>query len=758
VKHKIKKLDRMATDTRDSAKVALSTPGGGTLQTTGDSSIARKSETDTYYPVRARSHLLQLLGEELIGDDRLAVFELVKNGYDADATTVTVEINVNSGPSHSIVVEDSGSGMTLNDITGKWLELATDSKRKDRLSRTKRFNRLALGEKGVGRIAAFKLGRQVNLITRAQGHLEYETSIDWTKLLDQGPYLEDLSVQVWPNAEPKVFDGKRTGTKIAISDLRRPNWTRGDLRKLYRLVTSLASPFHTPDQFRVKFSAPGREEDIADLISPNDFIALAIWKFHFRISGKCFDWEYSFDPPHWRGLKARSIRNQNDHLLLTPQVDEEGRKRRSRTEDEALLLGKEDLKDIGSIEGHIYGYYRRSEVLNAIGSASQMKAWLDDQTGVRVYRDGVRVFNYGEKNDDWLGLNVRRINAPTAKLGTNSVVAAIDLNLSESPGLREKTNREGFDQNDAFYRLQRIVLSVFEHLERTHADDRKSLDEVIKGTKGEKPVRFSEAIKNLKLGLKEHNLDNDFGRYVEEIEREFTQLRDVMVNAGTAGLNLAVIFHEIEREVDALATAVDRGVGQNEVRSQIEHLYELLHGFAPLLKKNPARVLFASEIISAAKRLRESRFKFHKALLSVPLLEDEEPDFRVRGPANLLTGCIGNLLDNALFWARYRRERDERSDPASVLVRTDWDKKSKSGLIAIVDNGPGFTIPAARATEPFVTARSGGMGLGLYFAQLVMEMCEGELTIHTASEFRDEIKFPRSFDGAAVVMRFGGVK
>ena len=193
-----------------------------------------------------------------------------------------------------------------------------------------------------------------------------------------------------------------------------------------------------------------------------------------------------------------------------------------------------------------------------------MKSWLDDQTGVRVYRDGVRVFTYGERNDDWLGLNVRRINTPAGKLGTNSIVAAIHLELDESKGLREKTNREGFDQNDAFDRLRRVVLSVFEHLERLHADDRKSLDDVIKGTTEDKPIRFTEAIGHLKTGLKDHKLDKSFGKDVDAIEQEFMQLRDVMTNAGMAGLNLAVIFHEVEREVDALATAVERGIENSE--------------------------------------------------------------------------------------------------------------------------------------------------------------------------------------------------
>ena len=56
------------------------------------------AEGGTLHPIRARSHLLQLLGEELIGDDRLAIFELVKNGYDADATTIKVDVNVNAAP------------------------------------------------------------------------------------------------------------------------------------------------------------------------------------------------------------------------------------------------------------------------------------------------------------------------------------------------------------------------------------------------------------------------------------------------------------------------------------------------------------------------------------------------------------------------------------------------------------------------------------------------------------------------------------
>ena len=158
------------------------------------------------YPIRARSHLLKLLGDELIGDDRLAIFELVKNGYDADATKVDIELDLASADKR-IVVQDDGSGMRLEDITGKWLELATASKREDRRARTLKFHRQSLGEKGVGRIATFKLGRYVKVTTRAKDHPEHEIIVDWDELVGQGPYLEDLNVTVLQSKSPKVFPG-----------------------------------------------------------------------------------------------------------------------------------------------------------------------------------------------------------------------------------------------------------------------------------------------------------------------------------------------------------------------------------------------------------------------------------------------------------------------------------------------------------------------------------------------------------------------
>lgn len=708
----------------------------------------------TRVALRANSHVLRLLGEELIGDDGLAIFELVKNSYDADANIVAVTIDLNNA-TQTVVVQDDGFGMSLEDLRSKWLVLATDSKRgQSQRFRSPIHNRLPLGEKGVGRVAAFKLGKQLTLITKKKNEKECSLRINLDELIGQGAYLDQLSVQVEERDVPIVFLGKTTGTKVEISDLYRKNWLRGDLRKLNRLITSLSSPFETNDSFSVALSVPGREKDLQGMFGSEDFKDQAIWEFSFEIDENGFSWRYGFKPPLWKSVVGREASKKNDVLLL----DDKGYEEPPGGEEVAAVFKPSFLDGIGPIRGVIYGYYLRSEVLKATGNQQQLKGWLSDQNGVRVYRDNVRVFNYGEPTDDWLGLNVRRINRPGDRFGTNSLVAAVSLDLESSYSLKEKTNREGFDGGGGFLRFQRLVFSAFERFEREAMEDRKALDDVIRG-KGTQvaPVRFLDAMESLKAGVKSRDIPTSFQREIEAIEKEYTELRDVMVSAGTAGLNLAVIFHEIEREVDALAAAVDRNLDAQSIKKQIEQIHYMLHGFAPLLRKNPAKNIFFSEIIDQATRVRKSRFAFHGVAFSAPVLTKEEPDFKIKAAPNLLVGAIGNLLDNAMYWTQVRQELDEKNTTRAIRVLTQHRDDDGSSLIAVIDNGTGFTEKAlAKARTAFFSERPNGMGLGLYFASMVAEQMGGILTLSNADELRDELDIPAALNGAAVVMRFGG--
>jgi hypothetical protein len=182
-------------------------------------------------PFRPRARLLQLLGDQLIGTPRLAVFELVKNGYDADARRVTVTL-MNLGKSDAtIVVEDDGDGMTLETIRDIWLVPAHDHREAQRKAlRRTRLNRLPLGEKGLGRFAVHKLGDRIELVTRAKDSSECVVIIDWDSLIAK-PFLSDAEVSV-TTREPQVFKGNATGSRLVISRLREAHWTRGDVRRL----------------------------------------------------------------------------------------------------------------------------------------------------------------------------------------------------------------------------------------------------------------------------------------------------------------------------------------------------------------------------------------------------------------------------------------------------------------------------------------------------------------------------------------------
>src|SRR5690606_4961972 len=145
--------------------------------------------------IKAKSHILSLLGDELIGSDSLAIFELVKNAYDADATIVTVEfINLNQ-PSQKIIIEDNGHGMTNKIIQDVWLTIGTDFKRGKNRKESPHFNRVSFGNKGVGRLAVHKLAKKITLETQAKGEMfSSRLIIDWAKLIASKEYIQDLQV------------------------------------------------------------------------------------------------------------------------------------------------------------------------------------------------------------------------------------------------------------------------------------------------------------------------------------------------------------------------------------------------------------------------------------------------------------------------------------------------------------------------------------------------------------------------------------
>lgn len=717
-------------------------------------------DTTENFPIRVRSHVLRLLGDQLVGHDRLAIFELVKNSYDADAENVSVTVDLKA---RNIVVRDDGCGMTSDVIKKRWLDIGTDSKRGFNRARSKKYCRVPLGEKGVGRLAVQKLGNKFRMVTRSEGASEILVELAWADLIESSDYVDGgLQVQITERAEPIEFPYDRHGTLIEISGLARKEWARKDLRDLKRLVVSLESPFQSNDSFRVSLSVPGREKDIDDVPDLKDLLRRSIWNYGFELSDKGFAWKYDFSPPKVKGLKTRHAASSESELLEWSVEAYREAKAKAEKADEAPIFidHKTALKGIGTIRGRLHVFYRRDEILRLMGGdIRQTKQWLKDQAGVRVFRDGIRVYNYGEPEDDWLGLNARRINTPTEKIGTNQLVAAIELDLSDSAGLQEKTNREGFNEDETFSRFRLLVLSIVQHFERMHEPDRKAIDAALKddGSQVGSTIKLQEAIDGLKgVCEKDKELSKTLTPYVKAIEKEVELVRSVMLNAGMAGMGLALVFHEIDRTIRALTSLAEKGASPERLRTGLGDLRKMLDSISVLLRQGKARKLSMRELVKQALELNEVRFEFHKVVVSAPITTGESPDFFVTAPQHLVLSALNNIIDNAIYWTGYKhqKEKDSTHKPA-ILITSTWSEEA-GGSIIIADNGTGFTVSTADAIQPFVTKRVGGMGLGLYYCQLVMENISGELQLLSAEDGKDLVNISSAYDGAVVAMHFKG--
>lgn len=708
-------------------------------------------------PLRVRSHVLRLLGDQLVGHDRLAVFELVKNAYDADARSVDVIVDLRHD---SITVQDDGHGMSLEVVRERWLDIGTDSKRGAARARSPRFKRLPLGEKGVGRLAVQKLGSSLRMITKSKGSDEVLVEVSWPDLIESSAYVDgSLQVQVTERSTPGLFTEGRTGTWIEITQLRRREWTRKDLRDLKRLVVSLESPFDSIDSFDVQLQVPGRERDVDDVPDLESLLKRAVWHYEFEISEAGFSWEYRFTPPRLKSLQPRSLKSGAAEPLETCDEARREAKAHASSADEVPLFTDTEtaLSGIGRVKGRLYVFYRRDEILRLLGDPRQTKQWLKEQAGVRVFRDGIRVYNYGEADDDWLSLNSRRINRPTAKLGSDQVVGAIALSLEDSWSLQEKTNREGFNQDEALTRLRHLVLSAVEHFEKLHDPDRRQIDHALKSDEAQaaSTIKLQEAIDGLKSACKsDKELGKKLGPYVTVVEREIQQVQSVMLNSGMAGMGLALVYHEIDRSIRALTALAEKGVPAERLRGGLADLRKMLDSISVLLRQGKPRRLSVRSVVQQVLDLNEARFEFHGVSVSAPILTGESPDFFVNAPQHLLVSALNNLIDNAIYWSgiRYRKSEDETKRPA-IYITSTWSQEL-GGALTVADTGPGFALSASDAVQPFTTQRTGGMGLGLYYCRLVMQNVGGSLAITTTEEARDQVDIPAVYDGAAVAMVF----
>lgn len=687
------------------------------------------TEHQTKAVFRPRARMLLLLGDQLIRDAGVAVFELVKNAYDADASECVVTmLNIHDARKGEIVVQDDGTGMDLDAVTRVWLEPGTEHRAEQRATgrRTKRHLRLPLGEKGVGRFAAHKLGEHVTLISRAKGADEIVVTIDWADFA-AGRYLSDIPVRIHTRS-PEVYKGARTGTRLEIRKLRE-DWSRGKVRHLQRAISSICSPFGGPEGFRARLVLEPQSDWLDKLLDIADVLELSLFRVHGRIAGDSLTYDYSFVPlPAMKGRITDRVRKGVEAKLmrfLPPK-------------------GHLDLSrwKIGEVYFDFRVFDREPAVLELSTSDKDgLKRFLDQNGGVWVYRDRVRVYDFGEPGNDWLGMDARRVNIPTRRISRNVILGAVSLDAATSTDLIEKTNREGFIENDAYEDFQQAILNALMHTEAERQPDKDRLRQLYSRRKQREPVL--DEISELRGEVEKRGLARELGGYLDRIERQFSDVRERLLTAAGPGLTLTVVVHEVEKIVKELLAALKKGVDRTRITSLVQHLAEMIDGLAYLARKSGSSKEKASVLIRQSVFNTEYRLAAH-GIDTIHGLDARCKDFTVDCSRRLIVATLMNLIDNSIYWLEYKAAKPKR-----LYIGMTLDLEGGPAIV-VADSGTGFADPPEYLVEPFFSRKPDGMGLGLHIANEVMKIHKGRLLFPDASE----ISLPKGLNGAVVAIQF----
>lgn len=750
------------------------------------------------------------LGSELISSDIIAFYELIKNGFDA-GTKSGVEIHFNivlrrnhylsardralmprgfsrdlieetlerlnpEAAAHlveqarsmlrsaktsdqflavlddvygmsDITIADTGSGMSLSGLTNNFLVIGTASRKREVESALKRGDAKSpyLGEKGIGRLSAMRLGEKLRVETATVADDTLNVlSIDWAEFSSIDAMLSDIDVR--PSAGGPKPHSTWSGTHIRVGALAE-DWTKARVKKMAEYdFARLTDPFNDPKRRpRVALFWNGERLDIP-------WMERALLNAsHASIKGV-----YAIEdgaPVLRCDLVANNLGFEHPKELESSVV---------RSIDlQALLVGNERelpasaMTTIGPFKFEMYWFNRR--LLSRIEGIGELKAVRNLQerwSGILLFRDGFRVFPYGDDDDDWLGLDRKALRRSGYTLNKTQFIGRVEISRGANPQLVDQTNREGLRETSEQqvlieilqYAIQDQLFRFMKHVEGQYkgqkldlTDAKLEVEDLNKRARSaitrlrKLAPQATAEVETLQQALLEFSDFADKARQrIEEVERQSKQ----MVEMAGVGLMVEIVAHELARasenalhNIEALrskATPPDIQTKLASLRDQMLSLSKRIRVLDPLSVsgRQTSETFDLHQLIRETLAAHEAQFARHHISVSLPT--DTRP-VKIRAVKGMIIQILENLISNSKYWMDMRASREPSYKPRITIEVLDHPP-----TILYADNGPGIAPEnRERIFRSFFSLKEKPKrrGLGLFIGRECAEYLGGTLTL-----------------------------
>jgi signal transduction histidine kinase len=657
------------------------------------------------------------LGQELITDEIQALLELIKNSYDADATFVAVTIDTYGVPKGALLpskksapgfieIVDDGSGMDLAQVRDGWLLIARSQKAEMKQhNRQTEGGRTPLGDKGLGRLGAQRLGWGLQLATKTKSSKrEIVLAFSWNDFFS-AKTLEEVGARIGHRTARR-----KHGTTVTVAELNEPERWRGEgARELQKSMSRVISPYEGVEGFTISITVDGEQIDLQSV--NRKVLETAQLHYDIKFDGKQLKISGRAGLDFFRPQKGDD-REAFAHFVDTDEGREffkrladsprasdfgvkKGRGRWFTSFHRTLLLedvvegvinssGDSEIPNPGPFRAEIDSFDLSpgdDSRLEVFGSITPYRSFIKDLAGIRVYRDGFAV----RVDRDWLGLGKQWTSARSYYgLKPDTTLGYVALTARKNPQLIEKTDREGFTDTPHYQSLQALMGSFLSFTEEAQSWFRREFSAYLK-EKLEEMAEIEEDANSADVSGSIEQTVSDAESAKDKAEEAESEMREVLDGADAA-MSAASADSENPEEAaakmaeaaEALKEALRSGqLAMREVSgllSRVESVQarnELMHREIVQLEEQLEQGVEAMSLGLTAEALSHEMFNIADGLAARTQalskeLEDGDLDERamkrfvahVRGTIGTLRAELGHFAPSM----RYVRERRERID------------------------------------------------------------------------------------------------